>query len=155
MGGLDKSSFIDFREPQYSGWGVLWVFLVPGLGGLLYGYDIGATSFVLTSLIEEADDEGCWWGTNLDNVSEGLIVSAISLGALFGSHMTLVGDFGRRMELRLAAVLYCIGTLLNVISGSALKESNRGLWCLILGRWIFGMGVGFVMRMYPWWPSHA
>lgn len=30
--------------------GLLQVFLFPALGGLLFGYDIGATSFVLTQL---------------------------------------------------------------------------------------------------------
>jgi hypothetical protein len=30
--------------------GLLRVFLFPALGGLLFGYDIGATSFVLTQL---------------------------------------------------------------------------------------------------------
>jgi len=51
------------------------------------------------------------------------------------------------MELRLAAVLYILGTILNVVAGSIFRRCVAHGWMvLVLGRLVFGIGVGFVMR---------
>lgn len=144
-------------EPPISWSGVALVVLAPALGGFLYGYDIGATSFVLTILLRNYKDAGVahdlWW---LDfrhcNWQQGFTVAAVSLGALAGSHLVLfhlAKAVGRRTELRIAAALYVTGTLCNVLSGTLLRSWGAfGFTALILGRFVFGMGVGFVMRTY-------
>lgn len=147
-------------------WGLFLVFLTPALGGFLYGYDIGATSFVLSMLIHVPKHPSItthprvWWRT-VTKVQQGLFVSAVSLGALLGSHLVLMylsHRMGRRMEIRWCAILYIFGTFFNVLSGTALREttnSRHGEWflmggigfcCLFLGRLLFGMGVGFIMH---------
>jgi len=137
-------------------WGFFLVLIPPMLGGFLYGFDIGATSFVLVMLLNPPDVESSgimvWW-TNLSSTRQGLIVSGLSLGALIGSHIVLVflsKHVGRRMELRLCAVFYVIGAFFNVMSGTVLKEcSNLGFLSLFLGRVLYGIGVGFVMHGAP------
>jgi MFS family permease len=129
------------------------VFLTPALGGFLYGFDIGATSFVLAILLK-TDDERLWWST-FPKVQQGLFVSALSLGALVGSHLVLMylsHIVGRRMEIRICSILYIFGTFLNVLSGTTLAETNNywwggvGFYSLFLGRLLFGVGVGFIMH---------
>ena len=136
--------------------GLFLVLIPPMFGGFLYGFDIGATSFVLVMLLNPPDVETSgvevWW-SNLTSTRQGLIVSGLSLGALIGSHIVLVflsKHVGRRMELRLCALFYMIGAFLNVMSGTVLKESTfLGFLSLFLGRVIYGIGVGFVMHGAP------
>eukprot|EP00531_Pseudo-nitzschia_arenysensis_P018058 CAMPEP_0116124980 /NCGR_PEP_ID=MMETSP0329-20121206/5568_1 /TAXON_ID=697910 /ORGANISM="Pseudo-nitzschia arenysensis, Strain B593" /LENGTH=572 /DNA_ID=CAMNT_0003618993 /DNA_START=1136 /DNA_END=2854 /DNA_ORIENTATION=+ len=135
--------------------GLFLVLVPPMLGGFLYGFDIGATSFVLSMLLSppDVDSSGIsvWWST-LTSTHKGLIVSGRSLGALLGSHVVLIylsKHVGRRMELRLGASFYMFGAFLNVMSGTVLKESALGFLSLFLGRVIYGMGVGFVMHAAP------
>jgi MFS family permease len=146
------------REPPISWSGVVLVFLAPALGGFLYGYDIGATSFVLHMLLKHSrstDDNTAWWNS-MDfrhcNWQQGLTVAAVSLGALAGSHVVLfhlAKAVGRRTELRIAAALYVAGAVLNVCSGTLLRSFGAlGFTSLVLGRFSYGMGVGFVMRTY-------
>ena len=116
--------------------GLALVIVTPMLGGFLYGFDIGATSFVLSKLIHH--DIGAF--------QQGMLISAVSLGALFGSHLMLLWhSIGRRMELRVSATLYLVGNLLNVLSGTWLNS----LAALVMGRLIFGIGVGFTMHGAP------
>lgn len=135
--------------------GLFLVLVPPMLGGFLYGFDIGATSFVLSMLLSppDVDSSGIsvWWST-LTSTHKGLIVSGRSLGALLGSHVVLIylsKHVGRRMELRLGGSFYMFGAFLNVMSGTVLKESALGFLSLFLGRVIYGMGVGFVMHAAP------
>jgi MFS family permease len=136
--------------------GFFLVLIPPMLGGFLYGFDIGATSFVLVMLLNppEVESSGItvWW-TNLSSTRQGLIVSGLSLGALIGSHIVLVflsKHVGRRMELRLGAVFYVLGAFFNIMSGTVLKEcSIWGFLSLFLGRVLYGIGVGFVMHGAP------
>ena len=87
-------------------------------------------------------------------IREGIFISAISLGALLGSHLVLfhlAATIGRRMELRLAALLHIVGTLCTIASGTVFAESSVlvGWPLLLLGRLVLGVGVGFVMHGAP------
>jgi sugar porter (SP) family MFS transporter len=141
------------------------------LGGFLYGFDIGATSFVLFMLLNDDDDddnsssseeaEEVWWNDedfSSSSARQGMIVSGMSLGALIGSHIVLTvlskRIVGRRMELRLCSIFYVLGSCFNVASGTILKNNRRyysslGFWCLFVGRILYGIGVGFVMHGAP------
>ena len=48
---IDDGPLISSGKPEWSGWAVLAVFLFPATGGLLFGYDIGATSYVLNQVL--------------------------------------------------------------------------------------------------------
>ena len=155
--------------PKINYSGLALIFLAPALGGFLYGYDIGATSFVL-SMLRNSRNHGSWWH-DMPKVHEGLVVSTLALGALLGSHIVLVylaHSIGRRKEIRLAATFYIVGAACNVMSGTMLAESEKnysfdfwhhgdngngqshkfgiGLLTLLFGRILYGVGVGFIMH---------
>jgi sugar porter (SP) family MFS transporter len=122
------------------------------LGGFLYGFDIGATSFVLAMLLDDPPHDVAVWWKNISPIQQGLFVSGLSLGALVGSHIVLMylsQKVGRRMELRLSALLYIVGTLFNAASGTLLRYSPFGFLSLFLGRIMYGVGVSFVMQGAP------
>ena len=62
---------------EWVGSRVLQIFLFPALGGLLFGYDIGATSYVITQL-KSSEYSGTTWHNDVDKSSilEGAITSA-------------------------------------------------------------------------------
>eukprot|EP00268_Persea_americana_P040738 TRINITY_DN4050_c0_g3_i1.p1 TRINITY_DN4050_c0_g3~~TRINITY_DN4050_c0_g3_i1.p1 ORF type:complete len:565 (+),score=118.14 TRINITY_DN4050_c0_g3_i1:178-1872(+) len=129
------------QEESFAWISVILPFLFPALGGLLFGYDIGATSGATISL-QSAELSGTTW-FNLSSIELGLVVSGSLYGALLGSILVYpIADFlGRRRELITAAVLYMLGSL---ITGSA---PNLGV--LILGRLLYGTGIGLAMHGAP------
>lgn len=79
------------------------LFLFPALGGVLFGYDIGAASGALQTLTSP-DYSGVPWYA-LSPLQSGLFVSLSLLGALSASSAILVSKdrLGRREELMVAA----------------------------------------------------
>jgi MFS family permease len=114
-------------------------FLVPATGGALFGYDIGATSSVTRILGENPGSFG-----DLGAGEIGLIASGSLLGAMFASTLLIgIGDkqIGRKLELNLAAGLYALGTVLQVVAGS--------VPALVAGRILYGLGIGTAMHVAP------
>uniref|UniRef100_A0A1J3JRN9 D-xylose-proton symporter-like 3, chloroplastic n=1 Tax=Noccaea caerulescens TaxID=107243 RepID=A0A1J3JRN9_NOCCA len=129
-------------EPESFSWSsVILPFVFPALGGLLFGYDIGATSGATLSLQSPALSGTTWF--NLSPVQLGLVVSGSLYGALLGSTLVYgIADFlGRRRELIIAAVLYLLGSL---ITGCA-----PDLNVLLVGRLLYGLGIGLAMHGAP------
>ncbi|RXH95369.1 hypothetical protein DVH24_025053 [Malus domestica] len=150
--GVGKSSgeIGDAQEPllegaqnseNYSLIAAILPFLFPAFGGLLYGYDIGATSCATIS-IESATLSGVSW-YNLSSVEIGLITSGSLYGALIGSLLAFnIADFlGRRRELILAALLYLLGGLVTALAPD--------LPVMVIGRLIYGIGIGLAMHAAP------
>ncbi|KAJ0084526.1 hypothetical protein Patl1_31285 [Pistacia atlantica] len=141
-GGDDKSPISDaIYQEDFSWSSVILPFLFPALGGLLFGYDIGATSGATISL-QSAELSGTTW-FNLSAVQLGLVVSGSLYGALFGSILVYpISDFlGRRRELITAAVLYVLGALITAYA--------PGLGVLLAGRLLYGLGIGLAMHGAP------
>jgi len=132
--------------------GVFFIFLFPSLGGLLFGYDIGSTSFVIVQLKSE-EFSGVSWYNKVENSSvlQGLITSAGVGGAFVAATMIFkVADIiGRRKEMLLASILFFTGSILETISGTKSWSSGVAIFVLILGRWIFGIGCGFATHGAP------
>ncbi|KAE9464669.1 hypothetical protein C3L33_03462, partial [Rhododendron williamsianum] len=100
-------------------------FLFPALGGLLYGYDIGATSCATIS-VESATSSGTTW-YDLSSVDIGLIL--------------LMLPTSRRRELIVASVLYLVGALVTALAPD--------LVVMVIGRFVFGIGIGLSMHAAP------
>uniref|UniRef100_A0A804P6H7 Major facilitator superfamily (MFS) profile domain-containing protein n=1 Tax=Zea mays TaxID=4577 RepID=A0A804P6H7_MAIZE len=116
-------------------------FLFPALGGLLFGYDIGATSGATIS-VQSPDLSGTDW-FSLSSLQLGLVASGSLYGALGGSLLAYrIADFlGRRIELVTAAALYILGAL---VTGFA-----PNFVALIIGRVLYGIGIGLAMHGAP------
>ncbi|KAE9593459.1 hypothetical protein Lal_00029383 [Lupinus albus] len=126
---------------NYSIYAAILPFLFPALGGLLYGYDIGATSSATIS-IQSPTLSGITWH-NLSSVEIGLVTSGSLYGALIGSLLAFnVADFiGRKRELLAAALLYLVGALVTAVA------PNFPL--LVVGRLVYGLGIGLAMHAAP------
>ncbi|GMP25216.1 hypothetical protein CsSME_00002187 [Camellia sinensis var. sinensis] len=129
------------HSENYSVLAAILPFLFPALGGLLYGYDIGATSCATIS-VESATLSGTTW-YDLSSVEIGLITSGSLYGALIGSILAFnVADFlGRRRELMVAAVLYLVGALVTALTPNFV--------IMVIGRLVFGIGIGLAMHAAP------
>ncbi|XP_004307871.1 PREDICTED: D-xylose-proton symporter-like 2 isoform X1 [Fragaria vesca subsp. vesca] len=116
-------------------------FLFPALGGLLYGYDIGATSCATIS-VESATLSGVSW-YDLSSVEIGLITSGSLYGALIGSVLAFnIADIiGRRWELISSAIVYLIGAIVTALAPD--------LPIMVIGRVVFGIGIGLAMHAAP------
>ncbi|KAK9279649.1 hypothetical protein L1049_013329 [Liquidambar formosana] len=137
-----KSLVSDATYQEAFSWSsVILPFLFPALGGLLFGYDIGATSGATIS-IQSPELSGTTW-FNLSAVQLGLLVSGSLYGALLGSLLVYpIADFlGRRRELITAAGLY--------VSGGMLTAFAPDLGVLLIGRLLYGLGIGLAMHGAP------
>ncbi|XP_059431243.1 D-xylose-proton symporter-like 3, chloroplastic [Corylus avellana] len=141
-GEEDESLASDATYQEDFAWSsVILPFLFPALGGLLFGYDIGATSGATISL-QSPELSGTTW-FNISAIQLGLVVSGSLYGALFGSILVYpIADFlGRRRELIIAAVLYALGGLITAYA--------PGLGVLLIGRLLYGLGIGLAMHGAP------
>eukprot|EP00904_Undaria_pinnatifida_P002460 jgi/Undpi1/12214/HiC_scaffold_5.g01890.m1 len=154
-GGLEDHDGLRSRSnmaPPYSGAAVFAVFFFPALGGLLFGYDIGATSSVLTQLESSTYSDVSWYTIVKEStLLQGVITSNGVLGAIIGSLICFkVGDYlGRRRELLISAVLFFFGSVVEALSGSSYWSGSWGLVVLMIGRVFYGIGCGFAMHGAP------
>uniref|UniRef100_A0A0E0P391 Major facilitator superfamily (MFS) profile domain-containing protein n=1 Tax=Oryza rufipogon TaxID=4529 RepID=A0A0E0P391_ORYRU len=125
---------------EFSWSSIILPFLFPALGGLLFGYDIGATSGACISL-QSAELSGTTW-FSLSSIQLGLVASGSLYGALGGSLLAYrVADFlGRRIELVTAAALY--------ISGALVTGFAPDFVLLIIGRLLYGIGDARCTSLY-------
>ncbi|KAG6433444.1 hypothetical protein SASPL_105058 [Salvia splendens] len=137
----DEAQSLNSEQEDFAWSSVLLPFLFPALGGLLFGYDIGATSGAAISL-QSPELSGTNW-FNLSAIQLGLVVSGSLYGALFGSLIVYpLADFlGRNRELIIASLLY--------LSGGLLTASAPGLGFLLIGRCLYGLGIGMAMHGAP------
>jgi MFS family permease len=142
-----------FTSSQYYRHAVALLFIVPALGGFLFGYDIGATSFAIVQLMDKSPQSvlsGASFSLANAPVWTGLVVSASSVGALLGTSIVFVAAeaMGRRLELRFGGLLFCLGTLLEVAS-ARIAIGWLALTVLIVARILYGTGIGFSMHAAP------
>lgn len=115
----------------------LWIFAVAilvGIGGILYGYDIGVISGALFFIRQSIP---------MTDTQIGMIVGAVLGGGLIG---TLIGGpladrFGRKIMLIIASLVFIFGVGCILITNSFLD--------LLLSRFLLGIGVGIIAVAVP------
>lgn len=114
------------------------IYFFGALGGLLFGYDTGIISGAILFIKSDL---------HLNSLSEGIVVSSILVGAMFGSITSgLLSDrYGRRKIIMAAAVVFCIGAI-----GSA---TASGIGVLVTSRIILGIAVGGSSTLVPMYLS--
>ncbi len=110
------------------------VMALAGLGGILYGFDIGVISGALVFMKDDL---------SISANDASLIVSAVLGG---GSLATLCSGpfadrFGRRYSINVSAVVFIIGTLILVFA--------TGFHMVMVGRLVQGIGVGIITIVVP------
>jgi hypothetical protein len=134
-------SLPDTPEPPQQGAFPPWLlpFLVPALGGALFGWDIGSSSSVVRIIGQGTSEFG-----NLDAFQLGLLASTSLFGAMGASAAIIaIGDrfIGRKTELLLAAGIYGAGSLLESLAPTFGIE--------LAGRALYGIGIGTAMHVAP------
>lgn len=138
----------EYKEPApYTVGAILLPFIFPALGGLLFGYDIGATSGAVLSLTSAEFSGTSWYA--FSSIETGFVVSGSLYGALPGSILAfnIADGLGRRKELILAAVTYALGASVTALAPS--------LTVLIAGRLLYGVSIGLAMHAAPLYISET
>nr|WP_286164856.1 MULTISPECIES: sugar porter family MFS transporter [Clostridia] len=110
------------------------IYILGALGGLLYGYDLGVISGALLFIKNDIP---------LTSFTEGLVVSSLLFGAIFGSGFSgpLSDRLGRRKLIFIISIIFTIGTLVATFSQS--------IEMLVAGRLILGFAVGGSSAIVP------
>ena len=151
-----SSSLSSFEQTSdmgdYSVFSSFLIFIFPASGGLLFGYDIGSTSASIIQIQSKSYSGIMWWeAIHGSSLLQGVITSIGMLGAVMGCLICFkVADrIGRRWTIITAACLYCLGSIIEFVSGDPDWDINIGLTVLLLGRLIYGFGCGFAMQGAP------
>jgi MFS family permease len=106
------------------------------LGSYLFGYDLGVIAEVVAS--NTFEDK-----FNPTDAGKGLVVSMFTTGAFFGAAFAgPSGDYlGRRATITVGAVIFCLG--------GALQTGAANIGFLWSGRFLAGLGVGFLVMIVP------
>ena len=121
---------------------VLRNFAFPALAGALFGWDIGISSGALENIATSVANGGD--GFALSSIESGQFVSASLFGALTASAAAGAGlgdRLGSRKELALAGAAYMVGSVAASVA--------PGFELLVLGKLIYGLGIGFAMHSAP------
>jgi sugar porter (SP) family MFS transporter len=130
---------------------VVALFLFPALGGLLFGYDIGATSFAVDQMTDSTLSGTTWADKLSEPFYKGLVTSSSTIGAFLGSLLvfTVADKIGRKVELQIGSTLYFFGALAIYYSGSPSFSPDLGLFLIVISRIIYGFGIAFAMHGAP------
>ncbi|PVV01058.1 hypothetical protein BB560_004540 [Smittium megazygosporum] len=114
---------------------------IASVGGMLFGYDIGIISNILTL------DQFKNYFNHPSARGEGVITSFLTLGCFIGSLVSgqLCDRISRKRTIILGSIIFVAGS---VCQGAA---PNRG--ALIAGRFINGLAVGFLSQAVPTYQS--
>ncbi|KAH7186071.1 general substrate transporter [Fusarium flagelliforme] len=108
-------------------------------GGIFFGYDSGYINGVNGSqyFIDQVEGKGA---TALSESNQSLIVSILSCGTFFGALIAgdLADRMGRKWTVILGCLIYMVGVVIQMITGH-----GDPLACIVVGRLIAGLGVGF------------
>lgn len=110
------------------------IFFLGALGGLLYGYDTGVISGALLFIKNDIP---------LTSFTEGLVVSSMLVGAIFGSGASgpLSDKLGRRKLVFIIAIVFILGALI--------LSFAQSMVILVIGRFIIGLAVGGSTAIVP------
>ncbi|HTJ29615.1 MAG TPA: sugar porter family MFS transporter [Acidobacteriaceae bacterium] len=107
---------------------------IAGLGGILYGYDIGIIAAALLYVRNEFA---------LSAHMEGLVVSSVLIGSMLGAIVggAFADKYGRRSVLLAGAIVFLAGSLAAFLAPSV-------AW-LIVARFVLGLAIGFTSVTAP------
>ncbi|MDO8954605.1 MAG: sugar porter family MFS transporter [Gammaproteobacteria bacterium] len=115
-------------------WLMMWMIICSGIGGILYGYDVGVYSGALPFIRSDF---------NLSTNQLSVIGGAVFGGGLLGTIATgyLSDKFGRRTMIIISSVLFLLGIIWILVAKSFLT--------LLCARLTMGVGVGIVAVAVP------
>ncbi|XP_002525509.2 sugar carrier protein C-like [Ricinus communis] len=148
-------------DPNYTSKTTLYVVfacIIGGIGGLMFGYDIGISGGVTSmapflseffpsvyrkKALETSASQYC----KFNDLTLTTFTSSLYLAALVASLCAswITSKLGRRMSMVLGGFVF--------LAGAALNGAAQAVWMLILGRILLGIGVGFSIQSVPLYVS--
>jgi sugar porter (SP) family MFS transporter len=117
-----------------------WMIVLSGIGGVLYGYDVGVFSGAMPFIVKEL-----FVGVDKQTIAReiGIIGGAVFGGGLFGTLITgyLSDKFGRRNIIITSCVIFIIAIEIVI--------NAQSFTALLVGRLLLGIGVGIVAVVVP------
>ncbi|XP_060189799.1 sugar carrier protein C-like [Lycium barbarum] len=133
---------------------VLVTCIVAGMGGLIFGYDIGISGgvtsmehflrkFFPSVYNKEKADKSTNQYCKFDSQTLTMFTSSLYLAALCSSLVasTITRKLGRRLSMLFGGILFCVGALINGFA--------KDVAMLIVGRILLGFGIGFANQSVP------
>lgn len=107
---------------------------IAATGGLLFGFDTGVINVAMPFIKKDF---------TVSPQLEGWIVSAVLVGGMVGPFISslLTDSLGRKKINVLAAIVFCLGSVLTAVADSAEM--------LLFGRFILGLAIGIVSSSVP------
>jgi MFS family permease len=146
---------VDPDEAPVSWKNLAFIAFVANLGSLLFGYDFGATSWLITTFEEYSSiDDDTYTIYEVISNSDAL-TGLIAAGSAMGAAITFVfllffgNEIAKNDEIMLAAFLYFGGALLESTSGNLSWSNYTGLAVLITGRFVYGAGIATSFHSVP------
>ncbi|MCD6047482.1 MAG: csbC 1 [Gammaproteobacteria bacterium] len=121
-------------KPSYMQWLIYAITLCAGLGGVLYGYDIGVISGALPLMQKSIA---------LTLVQQEIIVGAVLAGSLVGTLLagSAADRFGRRTMILIACIVFTLGVCTIFFT--------HQFQTLLFSRLLLGVGVGIISVVVP------
>lgn len=133
---------------------LLWTVFSVNMGSFLFGYDFGATSWMLVALEDIASDHDSeTYVTLLYNnpVLYGIIASGSGIGACLVYLYLLYTRVtkSRKHELIRGGLFYAAGTALLALSAVLNWNTIVPMLLMLLGRLLYGVGIGISLAVVP------
>ena len=124
----------DSQTNRYKKYYLFLLLILAGVGGVLYGFDIGVIGPALEFLKQSI---------TLSTVQTEWVVGGVFVGGLFGTLIAgpLADNFGRKLVVALSALVFILGVLSILVA--------HGFILLMIGRILLGTGVGLVAVAVP------
>ncbi len=119
---------------------VIFISAIAALGGLLFGYDTGVISGALLFIQKSFA---------LDTQMQEFTVSVVLIGAIIGAFLAggASDQFGRRITLIAAGLIFAVGGLLSAVAPS--------IYVLLAARFIVGIAIGLASVVAPLYISES
>ncbi|RDI83491.1 hypothetical protein Vi05172_g6733 [Venturia inaequalis] len=131
---------------------VLLMGMIVSIGGLIFGYDTGQISGFLEmpNFLNTFADTTKNGQPAFSNSRSGTIVGLLSIGTLIGALIAapVADKFGRRYSIVFWNLVFCVGLIVQITTGSKWYQ-------LALGRWVAGLGVGGLSVLTPMYQSET
>lgn len=128
---------------------------VANLGSLLFGFDFGATSWLLMDISRYGSSGLAEYSFCTTIINSDFLMGCIAAGSTLGAAVTylfllfLGNESSKRNEITISACLFLIGALLESLSLEAPWDNWNGFLILIVGRIIYGAGIATSFHSVP------
>lgn len=144
------------KAAKYNFSSLVTVVVFANFGSLLFGYEIGATIWVIFCFEEySTDDNNAAYSyyryAYNHSLFLGFIAASTALGAVvcYSLLLKLGDDVSKKDEMLLASSLYFVASLLISVSGELTWDTALPLVLLVAGKFIYGGGIASTLHSIP------